>query len=230
MSKVKIGKPWPLGSSLSSKGVNFSVAAPLANRIEIVLFSSSESDTPSEIIELTDQNRSGDYWHIEIEGVALGCNYCYRVYEENNDSKYLLLDPCARAINETSLYNKNNEEAYQGFIKSIVSERDIFDFTSHPRPKHSWEETIIYELHVGSFTGNKDSEVSSNQQGTFLGLKEKIPYLKELGITAIELLPVFAFDIFDAPEGLENFWGYSPINWFSPHSQYISTNSTLSPS
>jgi len=112
------------------------------------------------------------------------------------------------------------QENTNSCLKSVVCNRKLFNFKDYPRPKHSWEETIIYELHIKSFTESTDKTESC-----FKKFIKKIPYLKELGITSIELLPIFCFDPTDAPNGLENFWGYSPINWFTPHFEYLSNES-----
>ena len=231
MSRIHRGKPWPLGSSITQRGVNFCVAAPTASHLELLIYSDANEIYPEQIIELNDQNHSGDYWHVEIEGLGVGCCYGYRVFSNTKSNlnfpypNKVLLDPCARAISGWKTYQR---ESAKGFLsnlnqclKGVVCERDHFDFSSHPRPMHSWTKSVIYEMHLGGFTNGKDSQVTSNKQGTFLGLIEKIPYLRELGITTIELLPVFAFDPFDAPTGVENYWGYSPLNWFTPHQNYI---------
>ena len=115
-----------------------------------------------------------------------------------------------------------SKENITSCLKGVVSERNTFNFNEYPRPNTPWSETIIYELHVDAFTHRLKPTDRNNNQGNFLGIIEKLPYLKELGITAIELLPVFTFDPTDAPEGLNNYWGYSPINWFAPHYEYIS--------
>ena len=231
MSKIQIGSPWPLGSSLTNTGVNFSVAAPYATHLELLIFESPNDEMPARVISLDKKNKSGDYWHIEVEGLNAGCYYCYRVQNqkdlESNQSysDSFLLDPCARSISGWASYQRNNSKEISknssGFLKSVVSERDLFDFNTHPRPKHEWEKTIIYELHVKAFTHQNESKVSENNKGTFLGIKEKIPYLKDLGITTIELLPIFAFDPNDSPFGVSNYWGYSPVNWFTPHINFI---------
>ncbi len=227
MGKVKVGSAWPLGSSITPDGVNFSVAAPNATNVELLIFQKENDDYPKEIISLDQKNRSGDYWHVEIEGLGEGTLYGYKVSIDNNKPKtgHLVLDPCARAITGWNKYIRNPKnkffKGYSHYLKGVVTKRDSFDFKSHPRPKHAWNKTIIYELHVGGFTKNPDSNVFDSKKGTFIGLIEKIPYLKDIGITTIELLPVFTFDSKDAPNGLENYWGYSPINWFTPHHEYV---------
>jgi len=227
LGKVKVGSPWPLGSSITPDGVNFSVAAPHATKVELLIFQHENDDFPKETILLEKENRSGDYWHVELEGLTEGSIYGYKVStDKNTDScENLVLDPCSRAITGWREYKRNQEDkisrGYSHFLKGVVTNRDFFDFKSHPRPKHAWNKTIIYELHVGGFTKNPDSNISDSKKGTFIGLIEKIPYLKQIGITSLELLPVFAFDANDAPEGLENYWGYSPINWFTPHQDFV---------
>ncbi len=235
--KIHLGRAWPLGSSITSRGVNFSIAAPNANRVELLLYKQVNDIAPERIIELNSNHRSGDYWHIEIENLKEGSIYCYRVFEQKNvngnptSNFKVLIDPCARAIGGWDVYQRNaakgTAENLNCCLKGIVSERDQFDFDSHPRPRHSWKKCVIYELHVGGFTNRPDSKVLDIYRGTFNGLSEKIPYLKDLGITTIELLPIYAFDPYDAPKGLDNYWGYSPINWFTPHHEYISGNNHL---
>ncbi len=235
MGKVKVGSAWPLGSSVTPNGVNFSIAAPYAANIELLIFKYENDDYPIKKIPFDKKNRSGDYWHVELEGLTEGTLYGYKIYNDKNKATDnggpLVLDPCARAIAGWGQYIRNqkdpHKEGYSHFLKGVVTNRDYFDFESHPRPKHSWNKTIIYELHVGGFTKNKDSNITDSKKGTFIGLIEKIPYLKSLGITSIELLPVFAFDASDSPEGLENYWGYSPINWFTPHQGFIDGHNPL---
>jgi isoamylase len=237
LTPIRIGHPWPLGASLTSRGVNFSVVAPLATRLELLLFASGEASEPSRLIELDTQHRSGDHWHVEVEGLGLGCCYGYRVYgplqpggHGFNPSK-VLLDPCARAITGWSVYRRG---AAVGAVpntscclKGVVTERDRFDFNAAPRPRHPWQRSVIYELHVGGYTRGPGSPVSTERQGTLLGLIEVLPQLRELGVTAIELLPVMAFDPQDAPPGRFNHWGYSPLSWMAPHPAYLVSDDPL---
>ena len=233
MGKVKVGSAWPLGSSVTLDGVNFSIAAPHATNLELLIFQNEDDEYAKETISLDQKNRSGDYWHVEIEGLAEGTLYGYKVSIDGQKAAedHIVLDPCARAITGWENYIRNHKEkvnrGYAHCLKGVVTKRDYFDFKSHPRPKHSWNKTIIYELHVGGFTKSNDSSISESKKGTFLGLIEKIPYIKSLGITAIDLLPVFAFDPNDAPEGLVNYWGYSPINWFTPHQGFVDSCNPL---
>ena len=229
MTHIKKGKPFPLGSSLTSQGVNFSLVATNAEYVEILLFEKEDSISPKSIFKLDQTHNKGPYWHAEIKNLDEGCIYAFRVKQKNNEinnnyEKKVLLDPCSRGITGWRSYKRENalknQENTNSCLKSVVCDRKLFNFKDYPRPKHSWEETIIYELHIKAFTESTDKDESC-----FKKFLKKIPYLKELGITTIELLPIFCFDPTDAPNGLENFWGYSPINWFTPHFEYLSNES-----
>ena len=238
LSGIHPGSPWPLGSSLTSRGVNFVLATPGADRIELLLYSDGHERSPERVIELDGRrHRSGDYWHVEVEGLGEGCCYGYRVFgplapgDHGFRPSKVLLDPAARAISGWDVHDRvlatGPSPNAHACLKAVVCERDLFDFQAHPRPRHSWQRTVIYELHVGGFTRREDAGVAVEQRGTYLGLIEKLPYLKELGITAVELLPVFCFDPADAPPGRDNVWGYSPLSWFTPHHGYCSSADPL---
>ena len=229
MTHINKGKPFPLGSSLTSQGVNFSLVATNAEYVEILLFEKEDSISPKSILKLDKNHNTGPYWHAEVKNLNIGCIYAFRVRQKNNAinnnyEKKVLLDPCSRGITGWGSYKRENaletRENSNSCLKSVVCDRKLFNFKDYPRPKHSWEETIIYELHIKSFTESTDKNESC-----FKKFLKKIPYLKELGITSIELLPIFCFDPTDAPNGLDNFWGYSPINWFTPHFEYLSNES-----
>ena len=230
MRTIRLGQPWPLGSSATDTGVNFSLVAPMATRVELLIFPAGNAPEPDQVVELDHHHRSGDIWHVEVEGLGIGCCYAYRVFGPLQPGRHgfnpskLLLDPCARAITGWDVYRRADAVGAMpntaSCLKGVVTERDRFDFRAAPRPRHSWQRTVIYELHVGGFSRGAGSPVSPAAQGTYLGLIEAIPYLKELGITTVELLPVMAFDPHDAPAGRLNYWGYSPLSWMAPHHAY----------
>ena len=211
--------------------MNFSVVAPLATRVELLLFADGEASEPQCVIELDGHHRSADHWHVEVEGIGIGTCYGYRVFgplqpggHGFNPSK-VLLDPCARAIAGWGQYRRGAAVGAAPntahCLKGVVTERDRFNFEAAPRPRHPWQKSVIYELHVGGFTAGAGSPVAAERRGSLLGLIDTLPYLLELGVTAIELLPVMAFDPTDAPNGRLNHWGYSPISWMAPHPGYI---------
>ena len=230
MRTIRLGQPWPLGSTVTPEGVNFALVAPLATRVELLLFASGDAPEPQQVVELDHRHRSGDVWHVEVDGIGIGSCYAYRVFGPLQPGRHgfnpskLLLDPCARAITGWNVYRRVDAIGAMpntaSCLKGVVTERDRFDFRAAPRPRHSWQRTVIYELHVGGFSRGTGSPVSPDAQGTYLGLIEAIPYLKQLGITTVELLPVMAFDPHDAPAGRLNYWGYSPLSWMAPHHAY----------
>src|SRR5205085_5946364 len=107
-------------------------------------------------------------------------------------------------------------------MKSVVADLSLYDWEEDKHLRIPFAQTVIYEMHVGGFTHNANSGITDAKRGTYAGLIEKIPYLIDLGITAVELLPVFQFDVQDAPEGLVNYWGYCPVSFFAPHQGYNS--------
>ena len=230
MRAIHLGQSWPLGSSTTAKGVNFALAAPMATRVELLLFAHGDAPEPEQVVELQPQHRSGDIWHVEVEGVGIGCCYAYRVFGPLQPGRHgfnpskLLLDPCARAIAGWNVYRRVDAIGAvpntASCLKGVVTERDRFDFSAAPRPRHSWQRTVVYELHVGGFSRGDGSPIHPERQGTYLGLIDAIPHLQQLGITTVELLPVMAFDPHDAPPGRLNYWGYSPISWMAPHHGY----------
>ena len=228
MTSTWLGRPGPLGADVGADGVNFAVVAPQATHMELLLFDQGDSPAPSRIIPLGPAHRSGDVWHVFVNGVGVGCRYGYRVYGPEaagfNPAK-VLLDPCARAVDGWQVYER---QAGHGALpnldcclKGVVTERHPFDFTAAPRPRRPWRDTVIYELHPGGFTRGRGAPVSPEERGTLLGLRHLLPHLKSLGVTAIELLPLQCFDPGSAPAGLHNYWGYAPINWFSLHPDYV---------
>jgi isoamylase len=237
-AKVKNGKPFPLGSALSGTGANFSVYSSQATEVQLVLFDSGLDARADRIFKLdASVNRTAHYWHIFADGVRPGQRYGYRMDGPHNpeeglrfNSDKLLLDPYGRAV-ETAGYRRgaavdagdNQTEAF----KSVVTDTSAYDWEDDQLPQRPFSETVIYELHVGGFTKHPNSGVTPAKRGTFAGLVEKIPYLKDLGITAVELMPVFQFDVQDAPDGLTNYWGYSSVSFFAPHLAYSSGSDPL---
>ena len=146
------------------------------------------------------------------------------------DPEKILLDPYAKAI---SLRNYQRSAAARSgdnaaiAAKSVVADPTVYDWEDDRPLDHPFSSTVLYEVHVGGFTRNPNSGIAEEKRGTYAGLIEKIPYLKDLGITAVELMPVFQFDAQDAPTGLENYWGYSPMSFFAPHGGYSSRRDPL---
>lgn len=238
VSKIKVphGNSFPLGATCYPDGVNFCIFSKNARQIHLLFFDREEDDTPSRIIELDPEiNRTFYYWHVFVPDVEPGQLYGYRAYGPVNptpgdmfDENKLLVDPYARALAGYRSYSREASKKpgnnYKYALKSVVIDPDAFDWEGDTPLQRPYSTTIIYELHVGGFTKNPNSGVTEPKRGTYLGLIEKIPYLKSLGITAVELMPVQFFDDQDAQPGLTNYWGYSPIAFFAPHAGYGLSN------
>lgn len=238
---LKRGQCYPLGATVFPDGVNFSVFSKNAQRIELLLFDKVNSAKPSRVITLKGQrNRTFYYWHVFVPGLSAGQLYAYRVYGPYNPKKGLyfsgdkvLLDPYGKAVAVPPTYSRISAQQpgdnCATAMKSVVADLSQYDWEDDRPPGRTYAQTVIYELHVKGFTRRSNSGVDSGKRGTYAGLIEKIPYLKDLGITAVELLPVFQFDEQDAPEGLSNYWGYSPVSFFAPHAAYSSRQDPLGP-
>lgn len=205
--ETKRGFAYPYGATQTSEGVNFNLYAPYATSIKLHLFDNERA--PIDIYTLQpSKNKTGAIWHIHIRNVALPVLYGWEVHNQNN----LLLDPFAKEIDSSPNWKSG---PYQPLSK--LSKTSYFDWKEDVPPRIPKKDLIIYEMHVRGFTNDLSSEVK--HPGTFSALKEKIPYLKELGINAVELLPIFEFNELEYPL-LCNYWGYSTVNYFSPTNRY----------
>jgi glycogen operon protein len=226
------GYSHPLGATCYDQGVNFSVFSKNATRIDLLLFDSAEQAEPSKVITLDSAaNRTFYYWHVFVPGVKAGQLYGYRVYGPHTpdkgelfDAEKLLVDPYARYIIMNGHYSRQAaKEPGNNFghaMKCAVIDPLAYDWEGDRPLNRPYSETVIYEMHVAGFTKHPSSGMEDGLRGTYKGLIEKIPYLKTLGITAVELMPVQQFDVQDAPKKLTNYWGYSPIGFFAPHNGY----------
>jgi len=226
------GTSAPLGATVLPGGVNFSVFSRSATLIELVLFDDGNAAAPSRIIPLhANRHRTYHYWHGFVPGLAAGQVYGYRVHGPfapqrglRFDSEKLLLDPYGLAVAVPDSYDRR-AAARPGdntsvALRSVVADPGRYDWEGDVRLERPSGETVIYELHVRGFTRHPSSGVAAATRGSYAGLIEKIPYLQDLGVTAVELLPVFQFDPYDAPAGRTNYWGYQPVSFFAPHHGY----------
>jgi len=230
------GNSYPLGATCYPEGVNFSIFSKNARQIDLLLFEHAEDSEPSEIYKLDpNKNRTFYYWHIFLPGVKPGQRYGYRAYGPTNptpgdmfDENKLLIDPYARALDGNMIYSRKAAKSpgnnFGKALKNVVIDPYQFDWEGDSPIQRPYSESIIYELHVGGFTRNPNAGIDESKRGTFLGLVDKIPYLKDLGITAVELMPVQFFDDQDAQPGVSNYWGYSQIAFFAPYSGYGYSN------
>jgi glycogen operon protein len=233
------GKPYPLGATVYPDGVNFCLYSKYSKEVELLLFDNKSDSNPRYVIPLDLKvNHTSFYWHIFVPGLKAGQLYGYRVkgdFEPKNglrfDGTKLLVDPYAKAVAMNN-YDRAaatipGENCGCG-IKSVVVDSSQYDWEGDQPLSIPMNKSVIYEMHVGGFTKHPNSGVPEFLRGTYLGVIEKIPYLKELGVTAVELLPIHQFDPSDLPDPtLTNYWGYSTIAFFAPHHGFGTTNDPL---
>jgi isoamylase len=251
VQSVRSGTPLPLGAHVRGTGVNFAIFSRHATGVRLDLFDCAEDAVPtrSVILDRT-RNKTGDIWHVWLEGIAAGQLYGFRIagpYAPHEGHRFnpnkLVIDPCARAIVSSPTmdtrralgYDPSSPQHDLSFsdvdnaavaAKCVVPHED-FDWHADQPLRLPWPSTVIYELHVRGYTIHPSAGVQA--PGTYRGLVEKIPYLKDLGVTAVELMPVQEFPEDGAGrlhpqtgERLKNFWGYDPIAFFAPKASYAS--------
>jgi glycogen operon protein len=249
-SEVQAGNPLPIGGAhQQGDGVNFVLFSRHATGVRLEFYQGPGDPSPSRSIDLDPvRHRTGDVWHVWVRGVAAGQLYGYRVsgpYLPEEGQRFnphkLLLDPYARAMDGTENWDFLAARGYDSsssladlslstvddaatMPKCIFTE-DQFDWGMDSPPKHSAADTVIYETHVRGFTIHPSSGVA--HPGTFTGLTEKIAYLRDLGVTAIELMPVLEFNENESTrvnpvtgQKLKNYWGYNPVAFFAPKQSY----------
>ena len=234
---------YPLGASYDGAGVNFALFSQVAQKVELCLFDEEDRETR---VEMTEQNSY--VWHNYLPGIQPGQRYGYRVYGPYDPAKglrcnpnTLLLDPYAKAIEgnidgDESLYSywfkspedvtsMNTLDSAPHTMKSAVV-NPYFDWGNDQHPNISYHDSVIYEAHVRGMT-NLNLDVPPDIRGTYAGLAypSVIEYLRKLGVTAIELMPIHQFvnDSFLQEKGLSNYWGYNTIGFFAPHNAYSSS-------
>ena len=223
------GSPTPLGVTWveSERGWNFALFSRHATGVTLLLYGAKDFVKPVFQLRLDPhQNKTGRIWHCVVsQKSALGAGYyAYRVEGPTDaghrfDSQKILLDPFAAAVHLPPDFSRDaatQSDANDGRAPlGVLPDRAHADAeVTAPLPRHA-HDAIVYELHVKGFTARANSGVTKEKRGTFLGLIEKIPYLKELGVTVVELLPVHQFD---PQEG--NYWGYMTLSFFAPHESY----------
>jgi isoamylase len=243
--KVWPGRAFPLGPMWDGEGTNFSIFSEHAEGVELCLFDDGDTETR---VELT--NRTAFNWHCYIPGIGPGQRYGYRLhgpYDPSRGHRFnpakLLIDPYAKSIEGPVLWDKGNPHPYPvsgdrdadlkldptddaaAIPKSIVID-ESFDWEGDVHLDIPWHETVIYEAHVKGFT-KLNEHVREDLRGTYAGLAAEgaIAHLRDLGVTAVELLPVHHIvdEAFLAGRGLTNYWGYSSIGYLSPHALYAAT-------
>jgi glycogen operon protein len=228
------GTPHPVGATPDGNGVNFSLFAENATEVELLLFERHDDPKPFQTIQLNPYvNKTFHFWHVYVRGLRPGTHYAYRVDGPADLSaghrfnpKKVLIDPYAKG-NTNTLWKRSDacgsNDNLATSMRSVVIDAGQYDWEGDQPLKRPMEDTIIYELHARGFTKSPSARIKHS--GSFAGIIEKIPYLQELGITAVELLPAFDFDetaVLRMVDGkpVTNFWGYSTLGFFAPQSAY----------
>jgi isoamylase len=238
---VKPGRSYPLGSTVYPDGVNFSVFSKNSTAVELVFFDRVGDPKPATVIALEpSRNRTYHYWHAFVPGIRPGQLYGYRAFGPFEpqrglrfDPAKVLFDPYGKAIAMPDGYSRADASMRGNncatAMKSVVADPRTYDWEGDVPLKRPFSQTVIYEMHVAGFTRHPNSDLPAETRGTYRGLIDKIPYLTDLGITAVELLPVFHFDEQDCSPGHLNYWGYSPVSFFAPHAAYSARKDLLGP-
>ena len=234
---VNIGQRYPVGVTPEKDGVNFCIFSRHATTVQLLLYEKPDSSSPFQLINLDPAvNRTFFFWHVFVEGMAgqEKISYTWKVDGPDNDDpgsrfdpSVELLDPWAKAVTDVlwqrNMIRESKDNKCSTSMRAMVLPKSSYDWEGDKPLRQASENEIIYELHVGGFTRHPSSDVA--HPGTFSGVIEKVSYLQELGVTAVELLPVMAFDQQDLPDkarnlGLQNYWGYATHSFFSPHPGY----------
>jgi isoamylase len=236
---VSRGRTFPLGATVVEGGVNFCIVSRHASAIELLLFDGACDVEPARVIRLdAARHRTYHYWHAFVPGLGAGQVYAYRAVGPFDPARGLrfdpakvLLDPYGRAVVVPHGYDRcaasRPGENTKVAMRSVIVDPDAYDWEGDTPLRRPFATTVIYEMHVAGFTRHPNSGIAADKRGTYAGMIEKIPYLHDLGITAVELLPVFQFDAQDCPPGLTNYWGYAPVSFFAPHASYSSRRDPL---
>jgi len=237
------GSPLPQGAHLAKDGVNFSLFSRHASRVWLLLFDHVDAASPVQTIELEPGHyKTGDMWHIRILGAGRGLIYAYRVdgpFQPERghrfDASHILIDPCATALTsprkldfgaicQTGYAGEAVCESAPAIVKCLVTDNG-FDWEDDRPLHHPWSDLVIYETHVRGLTIHPSAGARS--PGTFLGVIDKIPYLKELGVNAVEFMPLQEFNPDELTavnptngKRLTNYWGYNTIAFFAPCEGY----------
>lgn len=246
MARIKAGNSYIQGASVVDGGTNFAIFSENGTAVDLEIYAHSDDGDPKEVISL--KERDGFVWHAFVSGIGPGTLYGYRVdgpFKPEEGHRFnrnkLLIDPYAKAISNPINWNRDlfaynmddpaadlsfNENDDAKYVPKSVVMSDNFDWRGVKNPRHPWNRTVIYETHVKGFTMKRE-DIDENIRGTYLGLSspKMVQYLKDLGITAVEIMPVHHKVDSDylIKKGLSNYWGYNTIGYLAPDIRYASS-------
>ncbi len=227
MSTTNYGTPFPLGATKVPSGWNFAVYS--TSQVEAIIVAPLQNPNDSSVIQLDPQkNQTGFIWHIFVPSAETELLYGYKVQDD------ILIDPYAKLIASGNKWEMNSytNNSYKTNPLGVAFASSHFDWKNDKSPNHKLEDLIIYEMHLRGLTQDRSSH--AHNPGTYLGVIEKIPYFKQLGVNAIEFLPIFEFDESDCinrnpktQKKLCNYWGYQPLSFFAPMQRYATSDDPL---
>jgi glycogen operon protein len=237
--EIRPGRAHPIGATPDKQGVNFSLYSQQAEMVELLLFERAGDKMPAQTIRLTPgEHRSFFFWHVYVVGLSAGWHYAYRVGGpgdlERSGNRFnqnkVLIDPYARGLSN-QLWNRldacNDRDNLASSMRCEVIDTGDYDWEGDRPLGRPMRDSIIYEMHIRGFTASPTAKATN--PGTFRAVMEKIPYLQELGVTAVELMPIFDFDeteilrqLADGTE-LKNYWGYSTVGYFAPEGSFCAS-------
>ena len=222
------GSHQPLGATVNRFGINFALRSQHATSVKLLIWKHPQAHTPSQIFTLSPSaNKTGHIWHILVEGLKPSCAYAYQIDGPDTPGNHfrpqkVLLDPYARDVDvrhhDRALACQENNKHYAG-PRGLINKSNRFDWGHDRHPHHPPQQSVIYELHLKGITAHPSSGVE--HPGTFAGLTEKLPYFAKLGVTALELMPIQAFDNDQSYHGRQNYWGYSQLSFFALQPRYF---------
>jgi isoamylase len=228
---IKLGVPTPLGATISEQGVNFALFSKHARHVTLCFMDVQSKAIIARVPLDPEKHRTGHIWHVYIEGLKLPLLYGYRIDGCHNsphyyDPRHLVVDPYAKILDADHEWGKARKEYHP---KGVLMQLPPFDWQEVSFPCLQLKDLVIYELHVRGFT--RDCSSKAAHPGSFLGVIDKIPYLVDLGINAVELMPMQEFNECanerkhpDSKAALFNYWGYSSLNFFAPMHRYATSN------
>lgn len=230
---ISAGSSSPFGATDQSNGINFAIYIKGADQVSLCFFNESSYEEPAVVIGLDPlHHKTGEVWHALVQGLPPYAIYCFQVKQHGTSESYLLLDPYAKAVASDPNWSEHPTIGDTLYLPrgKVIPNESSFDWEDDTFPRIPMNDLILYEMHIRGFTRHPSS--GAKHPGTYAGVIEKIPYLQQLGVNAVEIMPVHEFNEKEVElvcpyngEKLHNYWGYSPVSYFAPMNRYASKSS-----